>query len=188
MKTLPAVLRTWLPLAVAITGICGLIYLTSQQMLRMGANEPQIQIAQDWAATLAQGGAPDSLASTPKVDIAASLSTFVAVYDETGKLLATSGLLHGAGPALPAGVFDYTRTNGEDRVTWQPEPGVRLAAVVERVGGPRPGFVVAARSLRETERRDNQLMLLTFLAWLATLAASLVTVAVTQYVLRERPV
>jgi hypothetical protein len=188
MKTLKAILRAWLPLAVAVTGVFGLVYVTSQQMLRMGANEPQARIAQDWAAALAQGAAPDSIGSGGKVDIAASLSTFVAVYDDAGKTVATSGLLHGADPILPAGVFDYTRRNGEDRVTWQPEPGVRIAAVVERYGGARPGFVVAGRSLRESERRDGLMMLISVVAWLATLAATFVTVAAARLVLGEKKV
>ena len=186
MKILKSILRAWLPLAVAITGVCGLVYVTSQQMLRMGANEPQVQIAQDWAAALEKGSSPDSIGAGGKVDIAASLSTFVAVYDDAGKMLATSGLLHGADPVLPAGVFDYTRRNGEDRVTWQPEPGVRVAAVVEHFGGARPGFVVAGRSLRESERRDGQMMLISAAAWLATLAATLVTVAAVQILLAEQ--
>jgi hypothetical protein len=186
MKTLKSILRAWLPLAVAITGVCGLVYLTSQQMLRMGANEPQVQIAQDWASMLAQGASPDSVASAPKVEIATSLSSFVAVYDETGKLVATSGLLRGAPPSLPGGVFEYARNNAEDRVTWQPEPGVRLAAVVDHYGGSKPGFVVAARSLRESERRDSQMLQISALAWLATLGAALATVAAGQLLLAEK--
>jgi hypothetical protein len=188
MKTLKAILRAWLPLAVAITGVCGLVYVTSQQMLRMGANEPQVQIAQDWAIALEQGYSADSVGSAAKVDIAASLSTFVAVYDDAGKLLASSGQLRGTDPLLPAGVFDYTRRNGEDRVTWQPEPGVRVAAVVVHFGGAKPGFVAVGRSLRETERRDGQMMLISAAAWLVTLAATFVTVAAAQLVLGEKKV
>ena len=186
MNVLKSILRAWLPLAVAITGVCGLVYVTSQQMLRLGANEPQVQIAQDWAAMLAQGAAPDSVASAPKVEIATSLGAFVAVYDDAGKVLATSDLLHGAAPSLPGGVFEYTRSHGEDRITWQPEPGVRVAAVVERYGGAKPGFVVAGRSLRESERRDGQLMLISAAAWLATLGATLVTVTAVQILLAEK--
>ena len=186
MSILKAILRVWLPLAVAITGVCGLVYVTSQQMLRLGANEPQVQIAQDWAAALAQGGAADSIGKSTKVDIAASLSPFVLVYDDAGKLVASSGLLHEIAPTVPAGVLEYARGHGENRVTWQPEPGVRVALVVERYGGAVPGFVAAGRSLRETERRDNQMLLLTVVAWLAILGATWVTVAAAQILLLDR--
>jgi hypothetical protein len=187
MRTFRAILRAWLPLAVAVTCVCGLVYVTAQQMLRLGANEPQVQVAQDWAAALEEGASPDSIGNAGKVDIAVSLSTFLAVYDDAGKLLTTSGELRGAAPVLPAGVLDYARNHGENRVTWQPEPGVRIAAVVERYGGPKPGFMVAARSLRETERRDDLLMQLSALAWLATLGATWVAVVAVQLVLREKP-
>jgi hypothetical protein len=40
----------WLPLAVAITILAGLVYATVQQSLRQGANDPQIQLAEDTAA------------------------------------------------------------------------------------------------------------------------------------------
>ena len=38
---------------------------------------------------------------------------------------------------------------GEDRLTWQPEPGVRSATVVVHYQGAQAGFVMAGRSLRE---------------------------------------
>ncbi len=41
-----------LPFAVAVTGFCLLAYVTVQQSLRQGANDPQIQMAQDAVAAL----------------------------------------------------------------------------------------------------------------------------------------
>jgi hypothetical protein len=73
-------------------------------------------------------------------------------------------------------VLDYVRTNGEDRITWQPAPGVRMASVVVGFQGTRSGFVLAARSLREVEKREDQAEYEAGLAWLASLAGSLVLV------------
>jgi hypothetical protein len=84
-------------------------------------------------------------------------------------------------------VFDSVRQNGEDRISWQPEPGARYAAVVERVTGAQPGFVLVARSLRETEDRIGVMGQLTVAAYLATLLASIVLVVLVELVLgRER--
>lgn len=171
-------LKQWLPLAVAILGLGGLIYLVEQQALRLGANEPQIALARDAAQALAGGAAPAAVLPDAQVDIAASLSPFVTVFDAAGRALATSGRLADQPPALPAGVLGYVRQHGEDRVTWQPEPGVRVAAVVLRSSGPQPGFVLAGRSLREVEARVDQLGQLVALALAVTLAATLVMTGV----------
>jgi len=91
------------------------------------------------------------------------------IYSDTGQPLVSSGRLHGAVPLLPSGVFDYTRQNGEDRISWQPESGVRIAAVVVAYGGAQPGFVMAGRSLREVEKRESQVEQITGIVWLVTL-------------------
>jgi hypothetical protein len=44
--------RSWLPLAVVIVALCEQAYLTAQQLLRQGANDPQIQLSEDFAASL----------------------------------------------------------------------------------------------------------------------------------------
>ena len=171
------ILRHWLPLAAVATLLCGLVYLALQQTLRQGANDPQVQMAEDAAAALAAGGAPESVLLGARVEISASLAPFMVIYDEMGAPMASSGLLHGTVPLLPSGVFDYTRQNAEDRVSWQPEPGVRIAAVVVAYAGAQPGFVLAGRSLREVEKRASQVGQITGIAWLVILAVSLVVVA-----------
>ncbi len=39
------ILKYWIPLAAAITVVCGVIYVAVQQDIRMAANDPQIQMA-----------------------------------------------------------------------------------------------------------------------------------------------
>ena|SRR5436190_9215437 len=181
------IIRHYLPIALVITALCGLAYLLTQQTLRLGANEPQIQIAQDAAARLSAGEALTGVVPTGTLDVGRSLAPFTIAYDDQGKVLASTGLLHGQPPALPSGVLDYVRQNGEDRLSWQPEAGVRYAAVVERVTGAEPGFVLAARSLRETEDRIGVMGQLAIAAWLATMLASLVLVVLVELILgRER--
>jgi hypothetical protein len=108
------ILKQWLPLAAVTVALCGLVYLAVQQSYRMGANDPQIQLSEDGAAALAQGTSPEMVAPPTKIDIASSLAPFVVVFDDSGKVLASSGLLHGQNLPLPAGVLDYTRAHAED--------------------------------------------------------------------------
>jgi hypothetical protein len=49
------VLKQWLPLAIAITLLCGLVYVAVQQEVRLSANDPQIGMAEDLAAALSHG-------------------------------------------------------------------------------------------------------------------------------------
>lgn len=186
MNIIRNTLRLWLVLAAAITTICGLIYLAVQQNFRMGANDPQIQIAEDTARLIAGGQSAASLVPAQSVDIAQSLSTYLIIYDRDGKPLASNALLHSQVPQLPAGVLDYTRQAGEDRISWQPEPGVRSAAVIVAIQGSSGGFVLAGRSLREVETRENNLTLIVGLGWAVTLLGTLVLTVLIEAFLSRR--
>lgn len=180
------IMRHWLPLAVVITLLCGLVYLVGQQSLRQTANDPQIQMAEDAAAALTSGAAPESVLPAGQVEISSSLAPFLVVYDDAGQPLAASGVLHGETPLLPSGVFDYTRQNGEDRISWQPETGVRMAAVVVAYSGTQMGFVLAGRSLREVEKRESMVEQVTGLAWLASLVVSFIVVTASEWIFAHR--
>ncbi len=186
MDRIKNILRHWIPLAVVITALCGLVFLAVQQELRQSANDPQIQIAGDAAAALENGAAAESIVPSEKVAIERSLSPFVMVFNDGGEVIGSSALLHGQIPQLPAGVLDYVRSHGEDRVTWQPEPGVRIAAVIVRHAGAQPGFVLAGRSLREVEVREDNVQLEATAAWIVTMAASLAAVIFGEFFLAEK--
>jgi hypothetical protein len=175
------ILRRWLPLALVIVFVSGLLYVTVQQSLRMGANDPQIQMAEDAAVALAAGANPQSVLTNTVVDISTSLAPFLVIYNINGKPLASSGLYHGVAPLLPEGVFTFTRQNGEDRVSWQPEPGVRAAVVVVAYAGSQPGFVMAGRSLREVEIRETNLEKITGIAMLLALAGLLFVIVLLEF-------
>ena len=186
MRKLKNILKWWLPLAVVITMLVGLIYVTAQQVLRMTVNDPQIQVAEDTATVLTNGQSVYSVLPSSKIDIAQSLAVYVVVFDDTGKAIASSGMLHNQMPTLPPGVFDYVRQHGENRITWQPEPGVRSAIVITRYTGASSGFVMAGRSMRESEARTDQLTLLLGAGWLATMGAALVLVVLDEVFLSDK--
>jgi hypothetical protein len=108
------------------------------------------------------------------------------VLNDNGKAIASSATLNGQAAAVPSGVIDYVRTSGENRVTWQPQRGVRMATITVRVAGNPTRFVTAGRSLDETEGRIDKLGRLLLLGWLVTLAGLLVVVAPTEALLSKR--
>jgi len=161
-------LAFFLPTAVLATLCCGLVYAADQQNLRSGANDPQIQMAQDAARALDAGAHPASLVSVSQVDVAHSLSPFLVIFDSTGKVLATDAQVDGHDPIPPGGVLASAANNPPDMVTWQPRGGVRIAAVVVSWQG---GTVLAGRSLAQVEIRENNALLIALAAWLAILVA-----------------
>ena len=183
-------LKTWFPLAIASTVIMLTIYAAVQQNVRQSANDPQIQIVEDGATALAGSTTLVALISSAptgsvRVDMDKSLAPFVIVYDESGKVLASSGYLNGKVPVVPSGVFDYARTNSDDRITWQPSSSVRIAAVVKHFGGATSatsiasssaasGFIIAGRNMREIEDREGQISLMVGAAWVGLLVLTLI--------------
>jgi hypothetical protein len=176
-------LRAWIPIAAAIVALTATVYVTAQQVLRMGADDPQVQLARDTASSMAEGEDPLNLFPPRQVDLASSLAPFVLVYDTAGGVLATTAVLHGRIPDLPAGVREFATDHGEDRVTWQPEPGVRIAAVVVPFEG---GTVLVGRSLREVEARIDTLGQLMLAGLAGALLLTLLAVLASELLLRGR--
>jgi hypothetical protein len=163
----PALL-SWVALVITVTFLSGLVYIIEQQNLRQSANDPQIQLAEDAASSLAAGKSPQAVLPGGAIDMATSLAPYLIIYDNSGTPLAASVELDGALPAVPAGVFSDAGSQGQKRFTWQPESGVRSAVVLTRYTGKTSGYVLAGRSLREVEKREDRLLWLVGLAWLGT--------------------
>jgi hypothetical protein len=159
----------WLPLAVVTTCVAGLVYAAVQQDIRRSADDPQVQLAEDAASRLDAGAPASGVLPSGTVDMRRSLAPYVMVFDRRRRVLAASAVLDGRGPDFPVGVFDSVPASGEDRITWAPRPEVRSAAVVTTWKG---GFVVAGRSLRTAEQREDSLRALVAVTWLAALALS----------------
>jgi hypothetical protein len=170
-------LAIWLPIVIATTTVCGLVYVTVQQALRQSANDPQIQMAEDAAQALTEGASAESVVSAGRIDVARSLAPFTVVYDEDGEVVASSGLLHRQPLNLPNGVLDNVRLHGNSRLTLQPESGVRIASVIVKYDGVRPGFVLAGRSMRELESRTAQIRMFVAIAWVIVAGVSLLVIS-----------
>lgn len=168
-------LKIWLPLAIVATGLCGLVYLAVQRDMRIGANDPQIQIAQDVAKQISAGQNPLDFIPPIKVDVSQSLANYIVIFDNKGKIIGSSAQLNGKDPVIPQGVFVNTKNLGETRFTWQPRTGVRSAVVVDYYKGLNSGYVLVGRSLHEVENRIDNLGLIMLLGWVTTLGVSLAT-------------
>ena len=176
-----SVVWAWLPLAAVTTVLSFTIFAVVQQGQRLSANEPLVEIAESTANQLQQGATPQSVTAGSVVDVGNDLAPGVAVLDQTGKVIVSTMRMNsdtdrpqdGIIPQLPAGVIQSVSDNGEDRFTWEPSHGVRLAAVVASTGGSHPEYVVAARSLKEVEKRISHTFHIVAAGWALALASSL---------------
>lgn len=170
----PMVWKVFGVIAVALTLAMGFAYAVGQQVFRISANDPQVEIIEGVSDALVQGQDPQAFASLNPVDMAKSLSPFVIVYDEAGKPVSGTALLDGQTPAPPKAILDFAKSKGENRITWQPKTGVRIAVVIKPyTSGQTNGFVLAGKSLREVEARTRNLLKLTGLSWAIALVVNL---------------
>lgn len=157
--------------AVILTILFGTIYVTVQQLQRNDADYPQIQMAEDVASGLDKGADPVSFVAS-SIDFTTDLSPFTVIYDTAGRPVAGSGRLDGHLPTVPIGVLAAARGKPYSRVTWEPKPGARIAAVTVAA---RQYYVLSGRSLTQVERNETVTLQLTALGWAASLAALAVT-------------
>jgi hypothetical protein len=156
-------------IVMAVTSLLiGLVYVAVQQNYRSMANDPQIQLAYEIRHHLKQGGSAEKLFAD-SIDLAQSLGVFAVMYDKKYQPIRSSGFLDGKYPQLPAGVFEYVKTHGEERVTWQPRKGIRMAMVVLEAAYPAAGFIALGRSLNEMESREIQLRTMVIMCWFAVM-------------------
>lgn len=174
----------WCLAAVLITTLAfGSVYVALQQIGRHSVDTAPAAAA---AARLQQPG-PDTTAG-PWLELAPDSGVFLIVYGDTNSPLSTTVTLHGAMPVVPAGVLETARTVGTDTVTWQPEPGLRMAIVAKQAAGR---VVVAGQSLAPFEASDRRTLLFLAAGWLGSmlvLAAAFGAAALAGRKPRKKPV
>lgn len=155
----------------------GTLYITQQQQLRMGANDPQIQHASDTAAQL-NAGTPPNVLVTGKVNMATSLASFTTIYDKNGRIIVSNASLNNKIPALPDGVLGAANNKEYSAISWQPQQGVRSATIVVAA---KDYYVVSGRSLKEVEKRESHLLYYVLFGYVLSLLIML-----TIYIMKPR--
>jgi hypothetical protein len=170
--------------AVVVTILFGTAYGIGQQILRLSANDPQIQLAHEVAMQLDQGARAEDVVGAYKINLAQSLASFVVVYDKKSNPVAGTGYLDGVRPKVPVGVLKAADNHSDNRVTWQPKDGVRIASVSVAA---KNYYVLAGRSLREVESREQKIFQIAVSGWVAALLITIMAfVARDQYAERLR--
>jgi hypothetical protein len=140
-------------------------------------------MAQDVAYALEQGKSIEEVVPAEKIDMERSLAPFYIVYDLSEQPVAGTGYLNDSLQTLPQGVLEYTSEQGQNRITWQPQPNVRIAAVIVSY---KDGYVLAGRNLSEVEDREAQTTMFTGVTWILTLVATFIVIAFGEFFLSEK--
>jgi len=149
-----------------------------QQVLRRQADKLPVALVDYSVARIAQGADPAHLFAGNNREISSSQwlnsSNFIdGLYNHAGEPVVANATLHGALPHPPAGIFLTARARGRFKVTWQPEPKIRVALTIRPL--PDGNFVLAGQSLIPSESREFHFDV--FIRWL-WLAMSGITLAV----------
>jgi hypothetical protein len=178
MQRFFSIFKQWLPLGIVITALSLCVFIATQQVLRFLANDPQVSLSESFV-TFGDREFSLALQSANTIEISQSLLPFVMLFDESEKLTTSTALLDGQYVSIPKGVLDYAKVHGQDRVTWQPKTGVRIALVVTH---GKYGFAAVGRSLSEVERFTDILLKDVAIGWAMTMLVSFAAV----YVLSEK--
>jgi hypothetical protein len=164
--------------AIVITLIFGSVYVSLQQIGRRSADAAPAAAAAAQAQQMGSG----SLAE-PRLELTPDSGVFVIIYGEDNNPTSATVTLHGSLPVLPAGVLETARTSGTDDVTWQPEPGLRMAVVARRAADK---VVVAGQSLTRVEVSDQMTRLFLAAGWLGSMVVLAAEYAITAFTRRRR--
>ena len=163
----------------------GVTYLFNNQKERNQADIAPEHLAMATKAKLEKGIAPaDAIKDRKIIDLASSDSLFIVIYDAAGVCHNSTAKIHGVDPLIPLGALTVSREKRENKITWQPEAGIRAAIVILpwTLNG-LDGYVVAGKSLRRTDLRiaaRKQRTLISFLATIVVLFVVLFVMKPTQ--------
>lgn len=163
------------PWFVAITLLSGMFFLLAQQIVRIGANESVVQLAEDLARRISQDTTLPQEFPPQKIEFSKSLATFLYLFDANKALVGTTASLNNGTAIIPTGVLQKAHDKGENRVTWQPSKGVRIALVATYFKGKSEGYIAVGRNLREAERLIDTLFTLAGIGWATTLLLTFIT-------------
>lgn len=165
--------KLWLPFAVTITLVIGVVYGVTQQSLRQSANNNPAMLANDAVEAIKRGNVASSIVPSRIIHLESDQSAFVSIYDKDFKLVATSARLVNDDINPPQGVLEHAKSKGENKVTWQPKDKLRFATVTRYTDSPKPYYVFVGQSLVSTEDAISSITTLCLLGWFVTMLGSL---------------
>ncbi len=156
-----------------------LISLLAQQTAPEDQNKDLANLVEAAATQLAGQSAADLPEDPPvQIDLSVSTEAFIAIVDEAGRNLYSTGQAGGEPPAVPASVIVEALERGQSSVTYRPITDVEInvhARPWERAEQNQRGVVIAGQSTAVVE---EALQGLTALAWIVGIITTLAAIVV----------
>lgn len=161
-----SLLRVWLAIVGAATLVLGASYAMVQQSARLAADEQPLTALSDAKQKLSEDIAPNEVVPDEETDLREDSSVFVIITDENKKVIASSALLDGQSPLPTKDVFARAEQAGKDNFTWEPKKGVRHAVSIQKFDDNAGGYILAGKSLKETEQKIVTYTQIAVFTWL----------------------
>lgn len=159
--------RIWLAVVGSALIVLGTAYVLVQQSNRLGAYDQPVALNQIVRHRLDNGVSSTAAVLTQPASLRDNYP-FAIITDSKLQVQASSTLSGTITLLPPKGTFDYAKAHGQDRFTWQPTPGVRVATIITSYKNGSQ-YVLTGQSLKEAEYRIAIFTALVFLGMLAVL-------------------
>ncbi|MBC7472193.1 MAG: hypothetical protein H7196_02960 [candidate division SR1 bacterium] len=159
-------------------------FVLLQQNIRLGADEEISTLSDNIITAVEKNRAVlDNQPQDQLVDPTKSDLIFIQAYNDDNSLIfSTLGIDGNNQSKVPQGVLDTAKKNGRNNVTWSPKKDIRLAVVIQRFNGEKPGFIVTGRSLKTFDAKVYKLGKIASFATLISIALVSLISAVWAYI------
>jgi hypothetical protein len=148
----------FLPIIVIILTIATSFVLI-QQNIRLNADEEISTLSDNIISAVEKNRAVlDNQPQDQLVDPTKSDLIFIQAYnDDNSIIFSTLGIDGNNQSKVPQSALDAAKKNNRNNITWSPKKDIRLATVVQRFNGDKPGYIVTGRSLKTSDAKVNNL-------------------------------
>jgi hypothetical protein len=147
-------------------------FVLLQQNIRLSADEEISTLSDNIISAVEKNRAVlDNQPQDQLVDPSKSDLIFIQAYnDDNSIIFSTLGIDGNNQSKVPQSALDAAKKNNRNNITWSPKKDIRLATVVQRFNGEKPGYIVTGRSLKTFDTKINNLGKTAGLSALASIA------------------
>jgi hypothetical protein len=134
-------------------------FVLLQQNIRLSADEEISTLSDNIVSAVEKNRAVlDNQPQDQLVDPTKSDLIFIQAYnDDNSIIFSTLGIDNSNQSKIPQSALDTAKKNNRSNITWSPKKDIRLATIVQRFNGDKPGYIVTGRSLKTFDAKVNSI-------------------------------
>jgi hypothetical protein len=145
-------------------------FVLLQQNIRLSVDEEISTLSDNIVSAVEKNRAVlDNQPQDQLVDPTKSDLIFIQAYnDDNSIIFSTLGIDGNNQSKVPQNELDTAKKNNRNNITWSPKKDIRLATVIQRFNGEKPGYIVTGRSLKTSDVKIYKLGRIAALSALAS--------------------